>query len=1217
MTAVRDLFDLPESIGKRDFVLQLTEGVQTPEQTAKLYCATPGLVESFDRALTLVGTALRDGRSHAAYLHGSFGSGKSHFMAIASLLIEGSEAAWRIPALHVLREKHEFVGKKKLLQLRLHMVGADSIEQKVFGAYVDYVQTQHPNATVPALFADDQLFEDARHMLEELGDAAFFKPMNAGVDPGAQAGWGKYADTIWDRAKFDQASQSSNIKEREQLFSALVKTRFTAYAQESRAYVDMDAGLGVISRHAKDLGYDAILLFLDELILWLSHGAANASWLHGEVQKMVKLVESQESSREIPFVSFIARQRNLAEMVGDQYAGAETARLQDSLSHWEGRYDTIPLEDRNLPDIIEHRVLRTKSDAAKQSLDAAFDRMKKAAGPAWQTLLGEQDEAAFRKTYPFSPALVEALIALSSFLQRERTAIRVLMEMLHEHLNDLEVGEVAQVGDLFDLLAGGADAVDGVMRSRFETAKQLYKYQLLPVIQKSNGTTGADRCQREREEHPVRLGCSNCTEKACRGDNRLLKTLIIAALVPEVKALRNMTASRLVQLNHGTLKGPLPGTEAGSAAQRLRNWASEVSQLRVGEGTDPSVGVNLEGVDVGPILEAAREHDKPGDRQRLIRDLLFEAMGVDKVVDWGRDHTEIWRNTKRLGHVRFGNVRRMGADQLRVPEDHEWRLIVDYPFDDPGHGPNDDLEVCNQFMEETSGSWTLVWLPHFFSESTNRLLGELVILEHILESAETERRYVSHLSVENQQRAHLDLDNLRNQKRARIRQILSQAYGLAQPEQGVLDTSAMVDTQLVVLKPGTKVRQQLAANLDSALPNYLGALLEEKYPRHPHFTEQLTNKRVESMVELFGKLCDAEGHRIAADKGELKDAGGTLGVLGLVRLTENAIFLMPDRLLQTLEQRRAQKGLDLPTVGEMRRFIDEQGTMGLQPVAQDLIVRCYARWANRTFVSLGKAYSPNAKLVIPDEVVLEKPDLPSQEAWNLAITKAGTLFGIALPGRALHAEGLKRFEEQLNAALAQHAGPCAKLPQLLEQRIRELGLAAESERLTTARSADQVCAALQGKPAVEQVNVLATLEPKTSAKAAGRSIATSLSVQGALQDDLAFGVFSQLAAKASTLPGAAECLEEVGGLLRQDELIVALPERLRQLALNAQSLLQPRVAVPAAGERVVFEKTLSASGMQARDTLDQVRMQLETAIKEYGDSVTISGHLSVRVKSSK
>lgn len=105
---VRDLFDLPAQVRKGDFFVKLSEGVEHPKETAETYVVTPALRDAFDRALALVGSALRDGRSQASYLHGSFGSGKSHFMALLSLLIEGSEEAWRVPELHDLRAKHAF-----------------------------------------------------------------------------------------------------------------------------------------------------------------------------------------------------------------------------------------------------------------------------------------------------------------------------------------------------------------------------------------------------------------------------------------------------------------------------------------------------------------------------------------------------------------------------------------------------------------------------------------------------------------------------------------------------------------------------------------------------------------------------------------------------------------------------------------------------------------------------------------------------------------------------------------------------------------------------------------------------------------------------------------------------------------------------------------------------------------------------------------------------
>jgi hypothetical protein len=1229
-TRVRDLFELPDQVRKGDFVLKLTEGIAHATETAATYVVTRALIDSFDRALRLVGSALRDGRSQAAYLHGSFGSGKSHFMALLTLLLDGREEAWRIPELHALREANGFIGKKKLLQLHFHMVGQDSIEAAVFGRYVEHIRQNHPEATVPGLFADEKLFADATRMLDELGEAKFFGPMNDGVAPGA--GWGKISSvTVWSRERFNDAVASTDPKVREQLFSALVKTRFSAYAQESRAFVDLDSGLGTMARHAKGLGYDGIVLFLDELILWLAHRAGEAAWLHNETQKMVKLVEAQEAQRPIPIVSFIARQRNLAEMVGAQYAGAETARLNDSLKHWEGRYDLIALEDRDLPAILEKRVLKHKDEASKRLLDEAFEKLKRASGASWQTLLGRDDAAAFRSLYPFSPVLVEALVALSNSLQRERTAIKLLLELLVEHIEDLRLGDVVGVGDLFDVLSGGDDPADGVMKARFEAAKQIYRYQFLPMIQEANGTTTPERCQRLRPGFPVRLGCSNCAEKACRLDNRLIKTLIIAALVPEVAVFKEVTASKLAQLNHGTLRVPIPGAEATIVAQKLRNWGSTVGQLHVGTQADPVVRLVLEGVDLTPILQQAREHDTSGGRQRVIRDLLFEAMGMDKVADWGKDRKQAWRGTDRAGHLRFGNVRKLGDEQLLCPVNHDWRLVVDYPFDEKDFGPNDDLRVLDELVERTHGTWTLVWLPSFFSKIINDQLGELVVLEHILENKDNERKAVAHLSVENQARASQDLKNLHSQKKSRILGALDQAYGLTRAREGDLDPSNSVENHLRLLMPGAQLQPALAANLTNALGEYIPALLAARYPRHPHFAPSLTNQRVTRLVEKFGEIIDADDKRIAADKDLIKEMAGTLSELGLVRVTETAIHLVEDRTLQELEKRRSQKSADAPTVGQIRGWIDESHKMGLQADALDLIVRCYARWAARTMVRFDKAFEPKAGQEIPDDVVLEKPPLPGHADWNKALVVVGHVFGVPLPGKALHADNLKRFEAFLAAKLSNAVVPAAKLPATLRGRLLALGEPESADRLRTAITADHLCANLYKKSGLEQVNLLASATFNTSEKAIGQSIATAAETVAVLDDALVFGVFGQLVARGLDLAGASEVSANVASALRQDEVNQPLAARLRKLAEDGQRLLvipPPRVEFGVA--TVAGRGTVTATGVaveilvsqslnvQGRDAilarLRSLISDVESKLDAAGDDVSLTGTLTLTGK---
>jgi len=47
----------------------------------------------------------------------------------------------------------------------------------------------------------------------------------------------------------------------------LVEKFFTYARTGDSEFVDLDTGLSIISKHAKSLGYDGLILFLDELIL--------------------------------------------------------------------------------------------------------------------------------------------------------------------------------------------------------------------------------------------------------------------------------------------------------------------------------------------------------------------------------------------------------------------------------------------------------------------------------------------------------------------------------------------------------------------------------------------------------------------------------------------------------------------------------------------------------------------------------------------------------------------------------------------------------------------------------------------------------------------------------------------------------------------------------------------------------------------------------------
>ena len=114
----------------------------------------------------------------------------------------------------------------------------------------------------------------------------------------SDSGWGEL-EGEWTAEQFDSAIQEPpGSEDRSQLISDLVKQFFQSYniqtEGQEEAFVSLDTGLSVISRHAHNLGYDALILFLDELILWLASRATDLSFIHREGQKLSKLDRSPD-----------------------------------------------------------------------------------------------------------------------------------------------------------------------------------------------------------------------------------------------------------------------------------------------------------------------------------------------------------------------------------------------------------------------------------------------------------------------------------------------------------------------------------------------------------------------------------------------------------------------------------------------------------------------------------------------------------------------------------------------------------------------------------------------------------------------------------------------------------------------------------------------------------------------------------------------------------
>ena len=181
MTLLREVIDIPERVTQSDFVVSLAEGVANKSDTLRQYVVTPQLQRCFDRALGLVAEGVTSGRSQATFLHGSFGSGKSHFMAVLYQLLQRDADARAMPDLQPVYEKYDSVLQgTKVLGLTYRFQDPPSMEAQILGGYVGQIRALHPGCELPAVHQTDALLDNADQLRDTFGDEQFFARLNAG-----------------------------------------------------------------------------------------------------------------------------------------------------------------------------------------------------------------------------------------------------------------------------------------------------------------------------------------------------------------------------------------------------------------------------------------------------------------------------------------------------------------------------------------------------------------------------------------------------------------------------------------------------------------------------------------------------------------------------------------------------------------------------------------------------------------------------------------------------------------------------------------------------------------------------------------------------------------------------------------------------------------------------------------------------------------------------
>ncbi|MCZ2526977.1 hypothetical protein [Streptomyces sp. HB2AG] len=1047
---LRDVLDIKEDAHAGDFKIELSHGFgDTSAGSVADYVVTDQLAKEFDNALRLVRGAVRKNTSYAAYLHGSFGSGKSHFLTVLHAVLNGDPAARAKPRLReVVGEHDDWLPGKKFLMVPYHLVGAADLDSALLGGYVRTVRAKHPTAPTPAVYKADSLLADARSMKEALGADAFARLLPAAVpsapsapavdDDEGLAPIGAVSAAPWTGAELDAAlAAPAGDERRARLVTALLsgpmKSYATGKAGEANAFVPLDDGLSEISKHARTLGYDGVVLFLDELILWLQARMNDRTWVNEQIQQLVKLIESGNAERPVPIVSFISRQRDLSQLVGKDILGSDVQNMEDALRYLQERFTVINLEDRNLPEIIKERVLRPRP-GQEEALERAFAGIDRSNQQVKDVLLDDRgatnaDWDDFRAVYPLSPALLNVLVALSGALQRERSGLKLVQQLLEKNA-DAPLGRLIPLGDLWDVLVDGTGAAfTDRLKHESENAVKFHDKARQYLLE-----------QYGSEDHPDFLA-----------DARFTKTLMLAALAPDVPALRRLTGARLAALNHGSVRSRTvpPGTKV---ADRMKALQARFHSELLAEGeTDPVFSLHLSDLDIDPLLDAVAGEDKRGPRRVWLRDRLWELCGV-KEGQLVAEKDIVWRGTRRTVEFVFGNVRdprELTDDHFTPSENGRIRFVVGYPWDeDPSRFPADSYQRVEKLRNDGLKAPTLVWLPDFFSEQRKAQLGQLMRINFLLERNrldEYTRTYAPDDRAKARRQLELSRDNLTHD----LVRSLGEVFGISAPRDGTAATKVVDGRHVLSLlpefpRPAPEGGKPFEDNVLHLADGMFGAL----HPKHPDFGPDrhgrrtpVTQAELRTALEWITRAVDEDG-RVEVGTKDLPAVKRIVEPLELGTVHDGPLVLRHDWRIRINQAAAQHQQHDHLTVEDIRRWITGEplGHSGLDPQVTNLLIAAYALLDDRAWVlhSGQERTAPELQGIGPGWG-LRSQLLPDDAEYATARERAAHLFGVSSKPRP-YARNVNRLAEEVGAKAKEFETNVAGVQEVLKRHAVLLGL---------------------------------------------------------------------------------------------------------------------------------------------------------------------------------
>ena len=587
--------------------------------------------------------------------------------------------------------------------------------------------------------------------------------------------------------------------------------------------------------------------------------------------------------------------------------------------------------------------------------------------------------------------------------------------------------------------------------------------------------------------------------------------------------------------------------------------AISATEIRIGEEVNPTITVQLSGVDTESIIEQARREDNQGNRIRRVRQMLYEQLGIQGEGEFEQFHEFWWRNTKRSCTVLFRNIRELPDSSLEN-SDEVWKLVIDFPFDEAGHGPRDDLSTIQRFLQShPDGTRTLCWMPSFLSVDAQKDLGMLVILEHIL-TGERFAQYANHLSAQDRQAAKSLLENQRSVLQQRVQNHLDAAYGLEALMPGSLDTTHDMDLNehYGSLYPGFTPQPPVAANLAGAMGHLLGQALEHEFPAAPLFEMEVKPSLLKKIYELVLPATETLDGRLLIEntlRPLLRKIAKPLllGDMGI----DATYFVLGQHWNTHFARKVAETGSPVD-VKHLRKWINDPRPMDLPQEAENLVILLFAAQTNRTFYRHGGPCEPTLQS-LPDDCELRTVSLPEPGQWDLAVKRAGSVFGVA-GNRLLSAGNVSTLSVEVKKKADQVRRPCETYRQKLHDRMGCMGLAPEAtDRMKTALATQKIVGLASAAESANVIGLLARADVATSEAAMGECVGKAAELEGNLET-AGWEIFEAIGKLDDQRKATAtEILAEVRQALAADEHVTALAPALKGTHARAVRLLTKQV----------------------------------------------------------